>query len=649
MEIRGGRFVDDSGRSLVLRGVNLGGNSKVPFSPDGRTHLREGFYDGTSVSFVGRPFPASESDDHFERLARWGQLFERLLVTWEAVEHGGPGIYDVAYLDYLETITESAARHGIALFIDPHQDVWSRWSGGDGAPLWTLEALGFEARNFQASGAALLQQELGPQYPRMQWFSNHLRLACATMFTLFFGGDDYAPGLLIEGSPVQDYLQGRYIAAMREVALRLAKYPNVVGFDSLNEPGGGYIGIDDARGRRRGFSMPGLAPSPWDTMLAGEGIPIEVERIGLRGLGLGVVGRAQLGSPGVRAWKEGEICVWRRAGVWDLKGETPILEKPDWFASKKGYFSERHLKPFIARFASAIRSASPGASRFSIFVEGPAQGEFPPSWTPGDPPNIVNATHWYDAFTLTFKRWTGFLAFDTERRAAVIGPKAVRNYFVEAMARIARHSREKMGGAPSLAGEFGLPFDMNGRRAFRSGNYRLHEKALAAYYDAIDANLLDATIWNYTADNRHEWGDGWNGEDLSVFCLDELDRTTSPAPGGERSLDPGGRGLRGFVRPYAYATAGKVTTMSFDMRSGEFRLGYEPDASIPAPTEIFVPRLQYPQSFSLETAGCTVTERPSGDPAGPIWLEARPEPGAARCEVVLKKARKTYLKKESQR
>ncbi len=631
MEIRGDRFVDDAGRGLILRGVNLGGSSKVPFSPDGRTHIREGFYEGKDVSFVGRPFPAAESDEHFARLAGWGQRFERFLVTWEAVEHGGPGIYDSSYLDYLETIVESAARHDVSLFIDPHQDVWSRWSGGDGAPLWTLESCGFEPRNFQASGAALLHQEMGSGYPRMQWFSNHLRLACATMFTLFFAGDDFAPDIQIEGEPVQSFLQGHYIAAMREVASRLAKYPNVIGIDSLNEPGEGFIGIGDARGRRKGFSVPGLAPSPWEAMLAGEGIPVETERLGIRGLGLGVVGRARLGSPGIRAWKPDAVCVWRRVGVWELEGDIPVLRKPGWFAADEGAFNERWLKPFVSRFASEIRAASRETSRFAIFVEGSPQGKAP-SWTAADPANIVNSTHWYDAFTLSFKLWTGFLAFDTEEGKAVLGPRAVRDYFRKALSRIAAHSREKMEGAPSLVGEFGLPFDMNGRRSFRSGDYGLQEKALSAYYDALDANLLDATIWNYTADNRHERGDGWNGEDLSVFCLDELDRTT-------RSVAKGGRGLRGFVRPYAFATAGRISDMSFDMRSGDFHLRFIPDPAIREPTEIFVPGIQYPEGFSLEASGCVAAERRSENPGDPVWIDLAADPGAASCELILRRRR----------
>ena len=146
MHIDGPWFKDDEGRSLMLRGVNLGGNCKTPCRPDGATWKRDGFFDYKHVSFAGRPFPLSEADEHFRRLKEWGFRFERFLVTWEAIEHEGPGLYDDAYLDYVRAVLEKAAAHGIEVFIDPHQDVWSRWTGGDGAPAWSMELVGMDIR-----------------------------------------------------------------------------------------------------------------------------------------------------------------------------------------------------------------------------------------------------------------------------------------------------------------------------------------------------------------------------------------------------------------------------------------------------------------------------------------------------------------------
>jgi hypothetical protein len=45
-------------------------------------------------------------------------------------------------------------KYGIKCFIDPHQDVWSRFSGGSGAPGWTFEVAGLDIRKFKATGAA---------------------------------------------------------------------------------------------------------------------------------------------------------------------------------------------------------------------------------------------------------------------------------------------------------------------------------------------------------------------------------------------------------------------------------------------------------------------------------------------------------------
>ncbi|RPJ52402.1 MAG: hypothetical protein EHM21_00235, partial [Chloroflexi bacterium] len=200
---RGPWFQDPSGRTLILRGVNLSGSSKVPARPNGATHLIEGFFEHLDVSFVGRPFPLEEADEHYTRLRKWGLTTLRFLVTWEAVEHAGPGQYDQDYLDYLYEVVKKAGDYGFNVIIDPHQDVWSRFSGGDGAPGWTLEAVGFTLPLLHETGAAIVHQVHGDPFPPMVWPTNGARLAAATMFTLFFGGNDFAPHTLIEGEPAQ--------------------------------------------------------------------------------------------------------------------------------------------------------------------------------------------------------------------------------------------------------------------------------------------------------------------------------------------------------------------------------------------------------------------------------------------------------------
>jgi len=137
-----GWFKDDGGRVLMLRGINLAGTSKLPRIPDGSTFKGRGAgwrRDHRNVSFVGRPFPLEEADEHLARLRAWGLTFVRFLVTWEAIEHEGPGIYDQDYIDYVVAVVRKMDEYGISCFIDPHQDVWSRFTGGDGAPGWTLE------------------------------------------------------------------------------------------------------------------------------------------------------------------------------------------------------------------------------------------------------------------------------------------------------------------------------------------------------------------------------------------------------------------------------------------------------------------------------------------------------------------------------
>ncbi len=595
LKLAGRSFIDEYGRTILLRGINLGGSSKVPVDPDGATWNKSRFYDHHQVSFVGRPFPLAEADEHFRRLRTWGFNIIRFLVTWEAIEHAGPGIYDGKYLDYVAAIVRKAGEYGLDLFIDPHQDVWSRFSGGDGAPGWTLEAVGFDLTRLHATGATFLHQEHGDPFPRMVWSTNYNKLAAATMFTLFFAGDDFAPQLKIEGVPVQEYLQSHYIQAIQQVAHRLRELPNVVGYDTLNEPSRGYIGEKDINQYATAVpALMGESPTIFQSMLLGHGFAqaVDVYKLGLTNFKK--VGTRIINPQRVSAWAAGREDVWKQHGVWGLDTDgKPTICQADYFSQVGGRpvnFDEDYFKPFANRFARELRSIVPETL---IFVEGvPAQGGL--TWGENDAANIVHAAHWYDDLTLVKKSFAGWMAVDTQHMKVVFGPKAVRRCFKEQIARIIRQSDEQMNHAPTLIGEVGIPMDMQGKRAYRTGDFSMQIRALDATMTALEKNFASFTWWNYTADNTNARGDQWNDEDLSLFSPDQMT--------GSGSIYDGGRALQAALRPYPAKVAGEPLRMAFDLHTRNFEFSFRHQDGIAAPTEIFIPDYQYPHGYQVQVS-----------------------------------------------
>ncbi len=593
IKIAGTFFKDDEGRVLHLRGVNLGGSSKVPYTPNGATYLREHFYEHRTVSFIGRPFPLEQADEHLQRLKAWGLTFLRFIITWEAIEHAGPGIYDEAYLDYITEVIKKAGEHGFVIFIDPHQDVWSRFSGGDGAPGWTFEKVGLNIETFKETGAAIVHQTHGDPFPRMVWPTNNSKLAAATLFTLFFGGNDFAPATQIDGIPAQDYLQTHYLNAVKQVAMRVKDMPHVLGYDSLNEPSHGYIGaanLTEFVGRLK----IGACPTPYQSMLLGMGHKQTVGEWTLTPLGARQTQEVTIDPRGTTAWLPGYECLWKQNGVWDIDSQgQPHLLRPHHFAKAHGRpinFGHDYLRPFINRYAAGIREVHPNAI---MFVEADAISDSGiPQWGKDDAQNIVYAPHWYDALTLLTKQFRSGFTLDIRNMRPVVGKEAVQKAFNAQLKHRKDEAQQLMGDVPVVIGEVGIPYDLNNKRGLYTGDYRQQVAAMNASMTALEANLLNFTLWNYTADNTHERGDLWNDEDLSIFSEDDR---RNP-----KNIHSGGRALQAVVRPYARATAGTPVRMSFNIETGVFEYIFRHDKTVLAPTEFFIPNYQYPQGYRVE-------------------------------------------------
>lgn len=184
---------DDHGRIALLRGVNarVNGVFDVTFS-DGRMPLE--------------PIP-DLTDADCTRMRQLGLDFLRLPINWSALEPSR-GSYDDAYLDRVDAAVQCAARAGVYVLVDLHQDAYSKEIGEDGAPLWAI----------QPAPTMLLQgplTDLGTRRTSQQ---------VNDAFNTFFAAGDPSG------------LQAACIDALDHVATHFADDPAVLGFELYNEP-----------------------------------------------------------------------------------------------------------------------------------------------------------------------------------------------------------------------------------------------------------------------------------------------------------------------------------------------------------------------------------------------------------------------------
>ncbi|VDB96887.1 unnamed protein product, partial [Peniophora sp. CBMAI 1063] len=563
-----GHFVDSSGRTVILRGVNLSGSSKAPVGMQSQT--LDGFWEDAQdrgVDFVGRPLDLEDgsADVHLARLKGWGFNCLRYPVVWEALEHDGPGKYDYEFMDYTIRVLRKCHEYGFKIYMDPHQDAWSRFSGGSGAPYWTLEACGLNPRNFTATQAAVIHSEYPLAHapdpasiPAMTWSTNYGRLAIQTLFTFFFAGKTYAPLCIIDGVNIQDYLQSHYISAMGALADRIKETAPelldacVIGWDSMNEPAEGFVGTPDLNvlpTQQGSVLKKGPTPTPAQGLRLGMGQAQTVEHWTFGTFGPSKDGTVTIDPKGMKAWLDPSTevdgkhprygwtrdagwelgtCVWAQHGVWDIA--TGYVLKPAYFAHS-GFISS-YWRPHWESYARRIRQSHPEAI---LFIAPPVFAQ-PPELDEGDlKGRAVYSTHYYDGLTLVSRKWNFFNAdalgllrgkYKHMLQAVVLGEPAIRRSLRSQLG-ILKSDAEIIGGYPTMIGEIGIPYDMDDRAAYqdgkRRGDYRNQRRALDASLNACDgSNALSYSIWTYCPDNSHKWGDGWNMEDLSLWSADDL-------------------------------------------------------------------------------------------------------------------------------
>ncbi|CAG8699606.1 86_t:CDS:2 [Acaulospora morrowiae] len=455
-------------------------------------------------------------------------------------------------------------------------------------------------------------------------------MASSTMFTLFWGGDVFAPNSLYDGVNIKEFLQEKYVNCYKHLASRIQHLEAVMGFELMNEPHPGYIGLSDFNRYDAGATLVfGDSPSALQSFALGDGLTQEIE-VWIRSWPFPTRKHSTrlVNEEGVSAWIDGE-CIWKKHGVWDVDSKTgkPRVLNANYFKKhpKTGenvnFYKDFYL-PFIRRYSEAIQSVK---SDYLSFVE-PIPNEPPPTWTSSDHhENIVYAPHWYDLESLFKKAFNGRITHDVQRLTR--GPQhivsatyfgisgAKKNYFGQ-VRNIVKNGLKNAGEKPCVIGECGIPMDINDRKAFETGDYTHHINFLDAVLSAMEKNLVNFTLWNYNPSNDNAHGDHWYGEDFSIFSplpskpvVSENSRmqkelsiktsmlkdqqntevcaectTTSPTSpfnlnswefmDQENHYDPshhaGGRVLDAVLRPYAAKFPGIPQTMTFNLETKEF-------------------------------------------------------------------------------
>ncbi|WAQ86554.1 hypothetical protein PtA15_7A280 [Puccinia triticina] len=562
-------FKDTSGRTLILRGVNLSGSAKIPRDHP-QHHNPSASKNSAGISYIGQNLNLQDgsADVHLTRLRQWGFNCLRFVTVWEALEHQGPGQYDDDYMEYVVAMLRKCKEYGFRVYMDPHQDLFSRFCGGSGAPLWTLYACGLNPRNFTVTGAAYLQSEWphpdSPDpstFPAMIWATNYNRLACQTVNTMFWAGRDYAPKCVIDGVNIQDYLQYHFLEAYRRLAMKLASAGDlldetVIGWDSLNEPNHGYLGLHNLTAIPDEVPLRiGPTPTGFQGLKMGMGGACKLENYKFGPLGPQRDGSVVVDPKGKRAWLHPSAepnglsgygwrrdpgwrlgtCIWAQHGIWDPDTDTVL--KPHYFnqsrqdPTKPADFAGLYWRPHLNAYCHMIRQIHPEAI---LFVHPPVF-EIPPNLSPSVLPILqhrsVFSSHFYDGLTLVTKHWNWFNAdalgilrgkYPSVVFGLKIGETAIRKCMRAQLGMLKQDGLEKMGEFPTMMGEIGIPYDLDKSKAYKDGDYSNQIKAMDASLNACDGeNMLNYTLWTYCPSNTHQWGDLWNGEDLSLWSADD--------------------------------------------------------------------------------------------------------------------------------
>jgi hypothetical protein len=183
------------------------------------------------------------------------------------------------------------------------------------------------------------------------------------MFTLFFAGDTFAPKRQYNGKSIQQFLNDCFMNAYHHLAGHLVDLDAVLGFEFMNEPHPGYIGLDHLNEFDPIVNLIfGDSPTPLQSFALGDRIP---QKVGVYIKSWPFPTKKShdriINTSRVSAWLT--ECVWKEHGVWKSDQVTgdPVLVDSHYFSKhpvtgKKVSFYDDFYVPLVNRYAQTIQS-----------------------------------------------------------------------------------------------------------------------------------------------------------------------------------------------------------------------------------------------------------------------------------------------------
>eukprot|EP01015_Nassula_variabilis_P007965 TRINITY_DN1620_c0_g1_i4.p1 TRINITY_DN1620_c0_g1~~TRINITY_DN1620_c0_g1_i4.p1 ORF type:complete len:521 (-),score=108.40 TRINITY_DN1620_c0_g1_i4:49-1566(-) len=216
-------YVDSNNKIRVFHGVNVV-YKKKPYHPDYQSRFH--------------PLYSFNKED-IEKLKVWGQNVIRLFVSWEATEPAR-GKYNMTYINAIKEIVEMCAKEDIFVILDAHQDVLSPYFCGEGLPKWAVHI-----ENFPYPADYQLRRD-----------ENGIPLeedCLKRPFWKYYFTDDVHNSFknLYEN---KNGIRDSFGDFWKMVAENFRNYPNVIGYEIINEP---FIG--SIKNEPEAIFYPGLA------------------------------------------------------------------------------------------------------------------------------------------------------------------------------------------------------------------------------------------------------------------------------------------------------------------------------------------------------------------------------------------------------